>query len=1001
MNHHLLTELSALRSSIKMPARAITLAVTAGSAFGLAASASGAVFTFVPTCAPFNWSSQCTQFNACGPGNTLAVNNNNWGSVVCGAPSVFPTSTDQVVFAGNGTIDIAPQVQRVTISPGVVVAFGAGYNATDSSVGFLNNGTLNSLGGNQNWTGSFQNNGAMTENSAGWTRSWNAVSFTNSGTINLPGSCNWSVSSGSNTLRNSTGGTISKTAGGTFSTNVAITNDASIQVTSGTFRLFSNRYTGNGGTITTSGSSEFLLQDATLAMSINGTSNSSIRTSGTLTIAGGPGATLNIGGNGLAINSNLAVASGLTNNNRVSTLAGDQVWAGGNLTNNGIWTEDHAGWTRAWQNLFFQNNGTINLPGSVNWSVSSGSNTLENSGTINKIDGGTFNTSIAVRNPSPGTIALAANGGTFRITGTSYSGSGQLLPQAGSEVLFNDVFFNGNGGFVTGTVPAGASIRTTGTITSSGLPATFQIGGQGITFNSNFGASSGFNNNGIARTAAGNQTWSASSIVNNGTWTEDSAGWTRFFEGVQFTNNGTLSLPGSVIWSPNAAAPAITNNATINKTAGGQFSTSVPITNANTGTISVAAGGGTFRVSNTAYNGSGQLTTQSGGEILFENVAFNGNSGVVTGNVAPGGSIRTTGTISSPGIGATFNVQGQGISFNGNFGGGTSFRNNGIARTLAGNQTWNTGTISNNGTWTEDGAGWSRSLVGTQFVNNGTLNLPGSVNWTVSSGGPSISNAGTINKSGTGNAALSLPVSNAGLIDISGGTMSPSSLSHSGSSARTLVRAGATLGGGPHTLSSGRLEGLGSVTSNFTNSGVTVSPGDAVLSAGALSFGGTYTQTASGTFEFSLVGRPNLPFDRIVASGNVTLGGTLRIVLNPPYLPTLGDVYEIVRSTSGTLSGTFSSVQVVGGGGVAVSVTYTSTAARLTITDTDCGSLDYNSDGLFPDDQDLIDFLSVLAGGACSNDPNCGAIDFNNDGLFPDDTDLFVFLQVLAGGNCD
>jgi hypothetical protein len=124
-------------------------------------------------------------------------------------------------------------------------------------------------------------------------------------------------------------------------------------------------------------------------------------------------------------------------------------------------------------------------------------------------------------------------------------------------------------------------------------------------------------------------------------------------------------------------------------------------------------------------------------------------------------------------------------------------------------------------------------------------------------------------------------------------------------------------------------------------------------------------------------------------------------VLNPPYLPTLGDVYEIVRSTSGTLSGTFSSVQVVGGGGVAVSVTYTSTAARLTITDTDCGSLDYNSDGLFPDDQDLIDFLSVLAGGACSNDPNCGAIDFNNDGLFPDDTDLFVFLQVLAGGNCD
>jgi hypothetical protein len=65
-----------------------------------------------------------------------------------------------------------------------------------------------------------------------------------------------------------------------------------------------------------------------------------------------------------------------------------------------------------------------------------------------------------------------------------------------------------------------------------------------------------------------------------------------------------------------------------------------------------------------------------------------------------------------------------------------------------------------------------------------------------------------------------------------------------------------------------------------------------------------------------------------------------------------------------------------------------------------CNSIDFNADGLFPADNDLVDLLSVLAGGACSNDPNCNDIDFNNDGLFPDDNDLIAFLRVLAGGDC-
>ncbi|HYF16079.1 MAG TPA: hypothetical protein VD971_13500 [Phycisphaerales bacterium] len=69
-------------------------------------------------------------------------------------------------------------------------------------------------------------------------------------------------------------------------------------------------------------------------------------------------------------------------------------------------------------------------------------------------------------------------------------------------------------------------------------------------------------------------------------------------------------------------------------------------------------------------------------------------------------------------------------------------------------------------------------------------------------------------------------------------------------------------------------------------------------------------------------------------------------------------------------------------------------------TQPSCDSIDFNGDGLFPDNQDLVDFLSVFGGGACSNDPSCGDLDFNNDGLFPDNEDIRSLLRVFGGGAC-
>jgi hypothetical protein len=44
---------------------------------------------------------------------------------------------------------------------------------------------------------------------------------------------------------------------------------------------------------------------------------------------------------------------------------------------------------------------------------------------------------------------------------------------------------------------------------------------------------------------------------------------------------------------------------------------------------------------------------------------------------------------------------------------------------------------------------------------------------------------------------------------------------------------------------------------------------------------------------------------------------------------------------------------------------------------------------------EFVRTVRVVQGGQCSD------IDFNNDGLFPDDTDLISFLRVLAGGPCN
>lgn len=64
-----------------------------------------------------------------------------------------------------------------------------------------------------------------------------------------------------------------------------------------------------------------------------------------------------------------------------------------------------------------------------------------------------------------------------------------------------------------------------------------------------------------------------------------------------------------------------------------------------------------------------------------------------------------------------------------------------------------------------------------------------------------------------------------------------------------------------------------------------------------------------------------------------------------------------------------------------------------------CGDIDFNNDGVYPTDQDMIDFFNVYTGVPCPTF-RCDTIDFNRDGVYPEEQDIIDFLNVIAGGSC-
>jgi hypothetical protein len=133
-----------------------------------------------------------------------------------------------------------------------------------------------------------------------------------------------------------------------------------------------------------------------------------------------------------------------------------------------------------------------------------------------------------------------------------------------------------------------------------------------------------------------------------------------------------------------------------------------------------------------------------------------------------------------------------------------------------------------------------------------------------------------------------LRVWDGGTVNLTGGTLTADSIGHND--------------GGAFNFTGGTLQ-VETFTGNLTNSGGTLAPGGA--SPGTTTVTGNYAQD-SGTLQIGLASLSS--FDRLIVSGDLTLAGTLSVLLLGGYSPAAGATFDILDWAN--LTGTFSTLQL-------------------------------------------------------------------------------------------
>jgi len=144
-------------------------------------------------------------------------------------------------------------------------------------------------------------------------------------------------------------------------------------------------------------------------------------------------------------------------------------------------------------------------------------------------------------------------------------------------------------------------------------------------------------------------------------------------------------------------------------------------------------------------------------------------------------------------------------------------------------------------------------------------------------------------------------------------------------------------------LAGGTLQGSGhlSLDGPLSNAGV-VAPTNLQL----IRTRSSYIQDASGKLVIELAGTDWEDFGHLIVAGAATLGGTLDVSLAPGYVPSSGDSFAVVESSTGALGGGFMTMNLpVLGGGLGWNVSQDSLWFTLQVVEQGLPG-DYNGNGM-------------------------------------------------------
>jgi hypothetical protein len=278
------------------------------------------------------------------------------------------------------------------------------------------------------------------------------------------------------------------------------------------------------------------------------------------------------------------------------------------------------------------------------WYSNTGTNSLVNTGTLNKTTTNNFTITVPMQqqgatvNVQAGTLTLSAGSNTHQNVSWSVSSGATLVLQNSTHT-----FSGTHSGEIAGTL-----LQRTGTVQAGSNGATFNFTGTGFQWQEGTlnGGSAGLTNAGLLRMVNSYGRYLSGVLVNTGTLVHEDG--STYFNGASLQNSGTaeVRLGG---WYNNTGTNSLVNTSTLRKVSpdpNNPTSFSITVNTTNSGLIDVQ--NGALSVSNLTQT-AGETRIHRGANLSVSNpLAMQG--GKLTGAGTLSGALNNTAGTIAPGI---------------------------------------------------------------------------------------------------------------------------------------------------------------------------------------------------------------------------------------------------------------------------------------------------------------------------------------------------------------